>query len=876
MGLGGSLEKSSQDSCLRRRFTFIQLLLILLVNSAAIIAIFGVWAALRDPPLLHPAFKSVQSGMQGAAPPRGNSRPCITYEEVLTNTYAASTPDILWIPDPARPGVDGLRFEELPNQLVITSISDPRWLKVLATRDSLAKANGGKPFEYFSARVSSDWRYILFGTRFEKLWRHSFQAAYYIYSVEDGTLAPLMEHDNHKVQLAQWAPSGHRLSFVLGNNLYVTDTKTTIRVTDNGGPSIFNGICDWIYEEEILEDSYSHWWSPDGEAIAYLNLDDSDVPLYNYSLYYTENATQAYPQSVQLHYPKPGYPNPRASLYVYQPDFNTTQPTATNYALASDTAHRPTLVHLQEPAFGVNDLLYTQIKWVTDTHENLLVRVMNRVQDHTRVYLARIDDNTDNNDADPADSAGQRSLHARITREWNTNRSGGDGAWIDITKDLIYIKPGLVPGFQEGGYIDLVPHGDFTHLALFSPLTAREPAVYLTNGTWDVIDGSLALDDKRAMLYYLSTEDSSIQHNSKRVSLRDLPHANGGLSSEALTPPRWAILDQYLAKVADTKGTYDISFSAGCEYVHVKYLGPGYPWSVVRRISPGSDVVDPEFEVVTSTNKALRNKLAKCSTPTTRYFTIDAGDAELNAMEVVPPDFDEDAAGKYGVLFNVYGGPNSQLVSQKFNIDWHRALVSQTEHPNVQFVVVTVDGRGTAHKGRPFRSAVSKQLGVLEVQDQVSAARYMQSRKYVDPDRIAIWGWSYGGYMTTRAIEAAPDVFKVGMAVAPVTDWTFYDSVYTERYMKTPQMNSEGYKSAAVHNMTSFKHARYFVQHGTGDDNVHTQHTYALVDHLQMAGVKTFEMAEYTDADHSIIVHNARPLLFYRLKEFLFRSFKEL
>jgi len=186
---------------------------------------------------------------------------------------------------------------------------------------------------------------------------------------------------------------------------------------------------------------------------------------------------------------------------------------------------------------------------------------------------------------------------------------------------------------------------------------------------------------------------------------------------------------------------------------------------------------------------------------------------------------------------------------------------------------VVVDTRGTGYKGRTFRVCVRKHLGDFESKDTINTARYWSKLPYVDSSKMAVWGWSFGGFLTSKVIEADSGVFQVGIAVAPVTDWRFYDSIYTERYMKTPTLNSEGYQRAAVTNMTGFDHAKYLLVHGTGDDNVHFQHSANLVDRLTLASVHNYRVQYYVDSDHSIRKHNAHRELYYLLTEYLWQSF---
>ena len=176
---------------------------------------------------------------------------------------------------------------------------------------------------------------------------------------------------------------------------------------------------------------------------------------------------------------------------------------------------------------------------------------------------------------------------------------------------------------------------------------------------------------------------------------------------------------------------------------------------------------------------------------------------------ILPAKFNN--SRKYPVLMQVYGGPGSQMTSMVYNLDFMHKITSQG------IISVLVDGRGTGFHGRAYRSSVSKHLGSVEVEDQVEAAKWLAKQSYVDETKIGIWGWSFGGYLTCKTIEANSGVISLGMAVAPVTDWKFYDSVYTERFMKTPQINPEGYKVSAVANMEGFKHAKFLMIHGTAD-----------------------------------------------------------
>jgi dipeptidyl aminopeptidase len=274
-------------------------------------------------------------------------------------------------------------------------------------------------------------------------------------------------------------------------------------------------------------------------------------------------------------------------------------------------------------------------------------------------------------------------------------------------------------------------------------------------------------------------------------------------------------------------------------------------------------------------NKGLQELLGHYDLPSVSYSQIKVADDDetgkpimANTVEIRPPHFSP--SRKYPVVFFVYGGPISQTVTKQFGYDFQKVFSATADA-----VVVTVDGRGTGFMGRKFRAVVRDQLGHYEVRDQIAGATEWASRSYIDPTRIAIWGWSYGGYMTLKTLETdGGKTFSYGVAVAPVTDWRFYDSIYTERYMHTPQHNLDGYLNSAVTNATSLGHnKRFLVMHGTGDDNVHFQHTLTLLDKLDIAGVENYDVHVFPDSDHGIYYHNANSVVYDKISHWLQDAF---
>jgi len=252
--------------------------------------------------------------------------------------------------------------------------------------------------------------------------------------------------------------------------------------------------------------------------------------------------------------------------------------------------------------------------------------------------------------------------------------------------------------------------------------------------------------------------------------------------------------------------------------------------------------------------------------PKSFFSFLTSDGVELNGWMIKPHDFNP--AKKYPVLMYVYGGPGSQTVRNSWggsNFFWYQMLAQKG------YVIVSVDNRGTGARGVKFKKITYKDLGKWETNDQAEAARYLGGLPYVDPARIGIWGWSYGGYMTLMAMTTAADVFSTGVSVAPVSNWKFYDTIYTERFMQTPVLNPEGYESSAPTEHAAGLKGKLLEIHGTADDNVHWQNTVTMVQELEKAG-KQFETAFYPGGRHGIARGKTRAQLFTKITNFILKN----
>lgn len=514
----------------------------------------------------------------------------------------------------------------------------------------------------------------------------------------------------------------------------------------------------------------------------------------------------------------PPYPK---FLDLRYPKVGETNPTATLHLLSlSDLAAGPRKVNYN--SFAANDLIIGEVAWVTDDHSNLIFRTFNRVQDQEKLLV--VDTST---------------LSANVVRERNASPG-----WIENNLAIQYVG--------NGTYLDLSDESGWQHIYLHS-VNGSTP-IAITNGTWEVT-GILNIDATSKTVYYQSTEHDSTERHVYSISF-------DGTNKKAL--------------VDDTlPGYWTASFSAKGNYYILSYNGPNLPYQKLYSTNSSINSIK-----TVNDNSKLAAALSAYTLPNVTWSTIQHPDGySFNIMQRLPPNFDP--SKKYPIVFDNYGGPNSQQTGKTFRqVDFRAYLASD---PELEYIILSVDNRGTGFKGRKFRDPVSGQLGRLEAIDQVYAAREVAKWPYVDPEHIAIMGWSYGGYLASKVVETASDAFSFAVITAPVSDWRFYDSMYTERYMKNltspsnPSLNgSAAYYETSVHNATGFKNIRggFILQHGTGDDNVHFQHSAVLVDTLTRAGVGPGKMNVqwFTDSDHSINFHSATALVYKQMARYLWKE----
>lgn len=307
--------------------------------------------------------------------------------------------------------------------------------------------------------------------------------------------------------------------------------------------------------------------------------------------------------------------------------------------------------------------------------------------------------------------------------------------------------------------------------------------------------------------------------------------------------------------LSQKEGTNNAMFSAGMKYFINFFNNTETPTEVTINDNNGKTIA------TLMDNADLKAKVAGMKMPEKEFFTFTTPEGyELNGWMMKPVDFDP--SKKYPVLMFQYSGPGSQQVLDTWSVSWETYMATQG------YIAVCVDGRGTGGRGAAFEKCTYLSIGVKEADDQVSAAKYLATLPYIDKDRIAIWGWSYGGYMTLMSMSQGSNVFKAGIAVAAPTDWRFYDTVYTERFMRTPQENKEGYDKASAINRIDKLHGKLLMVHGTADDNVHYRNMAEYCEELVQHD-KYCDMQIYTNRNHNIMGGNTRNHLYKKLTNYI-------
>ena len=606
------------------------------------------------------------------------------------------------------------------------------------------------------------------------------------------------------------SPDGRVLAYVRGNDIYAYDTreKTERRLTHDGSSAILNGRFSWVYWEEIFgHHDNAYWWSPDSKSIAFLRTDETGVST---TLFTDFEPYQA--RVITQRYPQAGQKTPDVRV-----------------GFVSAAGGDPVWMDLSQSSYEY----ITSVDWLP-SGDRAAVQTMNRAQTRVELYFVRTSDGG----------------ASHILTE-------SDDAWLHMYKPLfikggeqflwISDRTGYTHAYRyaaDGTLLNQVTHGDWS----LRPY-----------GAFAIYDQSplLAVDERGGWVYFTAGEKSAIERHIYRVR------------RDGATPERLSSEDGYHRPSFRSDGLY---------YVDL-YSNVRTPPSLSLRNAGGREVQvlsPPRLYLVPHPQVSFFDTRSSRFAPRLgvqfpSFIRIPARDGfSLPAQISTPADFD--STKKYPVIVYVYGGPGSPTISDEWNSNgWAESIYFDQILLRAGYIVFSVDNRSSASVGKVFEESIRGQMyGDIELNDLLTAVHWLKSRPYIDTSRVGIWGWSGGGTYTLLAMTRSNE-FRAGIAVAPVTDWRYYDAKWAELPMKRPEENPAGYAKTSLVSRARDLHGRLLMVHGTDDDNVHPQNSQAFMNELIKAGI-LFDVMIYPMRKHTIEDPPARKHLYKTMLEFWKRN----
>lgn len=585
----------------------------------------------------------------------------------------------------------------------------------------------------------------------------------------------------------EFSPDGNKLAFVRKNDLYAIDldTLSETRLTRDATDTLLNGTLSWLYWEEIFgRRDIGFWWSPDSKALAYLQTDESAVPLSTFVDFQPDT-----PRVITQRYPKAGMPNPRVRLGMVDVNGKAT-----------------TWVNINDRPFEY----ILRAKWLPDSRR-LSVQTLTRDQHELSLYFA---------DRDTGKAE-------RILTDTNPG-------WINIHDDLYFLS--------DGHFLWASERDDNYHLYRYS-MDGRL-VNQITRGPWSLSTSAsvpwvrsavAAIDESNGWIYFTSMEHSPIERHIYRIKF----DGSG------------------MRRLSTSPGIHRMSMSPDVQfYLHTFSDARTLPSLTLRR-SDGQEQL--------SLAKPRMELLAGFGLQHPELISIPAKDGfQMPTRVLKPKAFRNDR--RYPVILYVYGGASSPTVANA----WQSAGLYDQLLTREGYIVIRVDNRAATAISKRLENTVIGRVGEPETEDLVDATKWLKAQTWVDPDRVGVWGWSNGGWCTLNLMTRSKE-FKAGIAVAPVTDWRFYDTKWSEAFLKTPQENPEGYARTSVVKRADRLHGRLLLVQGSYDDNVHPQHVQAFTDELIKAG-KLFDLMIYPMRGHGIADREATVHLYRTMLDFWKRN----
>lgn len=667
----------------------------------------------------------------------------------------------------ARISADGKRIEQY-------SFKTGKLTDVLFDADKTQ----GEHIDAFDGYIMSpDDTHMLISTKRQSVYRRSYKAVFYIYTIKSRKLEKLS--DSGPQQCPVWSPDGQQIAFVRDNNIFLVkllyDNSESQITKDGKFNEVINGIPDWVNEEEF-EFNKALTFNVDGTMLCWIKYNEKAVKEYSLQLYKgshpEHNDYAVYPGYYSYKYPKAGQDNSKVTAWSYD-----------------IKSHRTQQLQIPLDADG-----YMPRILPTPDANKIFIYTMNRHQDALNLYTVN-----------------PRSTVAHLLLKESVGKYVKENAMANIKMGSNYL---IVPSDRDG----------FLHLYVYNHNGQLLRKV--APGNYDITE-VYGMDETTGDIYY---QAAALNPHDRQIFVI---HKNG--KTERLTSQEgW--------NTAVFSGDYRYFINAWSDY--------NTPFVYTTRSNNGAVI----FTNVD--NKALKDKTVQYGWVKKEPFSFTTSEGvKLDGWMMKPANFDP--TKKYPIIMFQYSGPGSQQVVNSWNAGSMGQGGAFDEYLTQQgFIVACVDGRGTGGRGADFEKCTYLKLGNLEAKDQVETALYLSSLSFVDKDNIGIWGWSYGGFCTLMSMSEGRPIFKAGVAVAPPTSYRYYDTIYTERYMRTPQENPTGYDDCPISRASKLSGA-LLICHGSADDNVHPQNTFEYTEALVQAD-KDFKENIYTNRNHSIFGGNTR------------------
>ncbi len=668
--------------------------------------------------------------------------------------------NVIWIEDGERFSYMGINDETGAREIRVYNPADGSE-EVIFDGQNLTYPDSDTPFTYSTFQWSDDFRFLVFQSDPEPVYRYSAISDYYLYSLEDGTLELIAE----RAFTAELSPDGSYAGIGRDGNLFVYHLETGVerQLTFNDEENVFYGRFGWVYEEEFgLVQAWS--WSHDSSYIAFWKSDEREVPIFR-----TTDFEGTHPDWFEIPFPKVGDTNPSVKIGVVD--------ISSGDKIWMD--------------LDVGEGYIPRIYWTSDPGK-LAVTEFNRPQTHLKIHMFDI-----------------------YTGEGETITEESQDAWIDVFDFFAGIDHYLFFPEDREEFFWISDRSGFKHLYRFD--YDGNLINQVTDGEWEVTYLHAVNSDEEA-IYFTSTKVSPLERHLYRIGF-------DGSGMEKLT---------------EETGRHHIKMGPSGEFYIGRYSNVETPNHVALYSTKTG------LKEVWADNAAVLNFKERYAYSPRELFSFPTDDGtQIDAYMIRPPDFDESKS--YPLLVSIYGGPGAQGVYNQFETSGVNQYLAQQG-----YVIVNVNNRGSGNYGRDFMKQVYKNLGHLEAADFAAVATWMADEyDWIEGDRMAIYGHSYGGYMAGMTAGLHPDVFKAAIIAAPVTDWRLYDTIYTERYMGLLEDNLEGYMNSSVMAYAQDISAELLIVHSAMDENVHLQNTMQLVTALTDAG-KDADLRVYPPGNHSV------------------------